>query len=170
MRELIERGTAGAGNPLRRQGRLRWDRQVPGINLRRRDQPQSSFSSVARLGSDRFRIRRCRRLQPGAVRPAIEIFDDFGVARPPRFGRPWLFGKLARQLDGFCHSQTPNLETCVRRHLESTINLLFLLNVLLMGAFRRSDPVGDAPGRANIPAMPRPPRRRSRTDRTSPWS
>ena len=40
-----------------------------------------------------------RRPQPGAIGPAITIFDDAGTARPSRRGRLSLLGQLARQLE-----------------------------------------------------------------------
>ena len=51
----------------------------------------------------RFLIGQFRRLKPRAVGPAVEIFDDVRVARPPR--RRWLllFGQPAWQLDALGH-------------------------------------------------------------------
>ena len=54
--------------------------------------------------SDRFPIGLCRRLQLRTVGPAVEVFDDVGVARPARRRRLSLFGQLAGKLDVLGHA------------------------------------------------------------------
>src|ERR1700761_1534127 len=77
--------------------------RVPGNMSRRRA-----------TGSGALGRRHRRRLQAGAVGPAIEILDDLLVARATRFWRLRLVRELTRKLNVLCHGRSPRPEHAPR--------------------------------------------------------
>src|ERR1700733_11513315 len=112
-------------NPARRERR---DAAFVSKMLQGASDSGAACRAARTVGSGRLTLRRFRRLQPAAVGPAIQVFDDLLMARTQRLWRVGLLGKCTWQLETVGHGKSSLwIGLSLHPNRKITPKLLFLL-------------------------------------------